>query len=355
MKNEIRPLTGIRGAAAFLVMLYHYATYPAFADLHWSSLHKGYLCVDLFFVLSGFVLALRYGERFHHAPSWATYGAFLSARTARLYPAYFLLLLLYYAKWVVNISGTNTEPYTSHDILANLLFVQSWGVFPVRTIIGDLWSVSVEVIAYLLLPLLLVIALEKTTRVAVVLALAATGALVFIAYTGHGVSGPLDDIGGFAPLRCLAEFSLGLIAFRATRILACEKALSTAAMPGIALTLMATALAVDKTDVVTVLVFPVMVACLYYGGKFNAFLFGNKVIHHLGEISYSLYLLHPFVLGVAGHYEGVAAARLGFSAPRLFALLGVGITWLAAFFVYRFVEVPGRRFLSVNPRGARIA
>ena len=78
-------------------------------------------------------------------------------------------------------------------------------------------------------------------------------------------------------------------------------------MPGIALTLMATALAVDKTDVVTVLVFPVMVACLYYGGKFNAFLFGNKVIHHLGEISYSLYLLHPFVLGVAGHYGRGAA------------------------------------------------
>jgi peptidoglycan/LPS O-acetylase OafA/YrhL len=352
LRDEIRPLTGIRGAAAFTVMLYHYATFPPFADLHWSYLHKGYLCVDLFFVLSGFVLALRYGERFRHTPSWATYGAFLRARAARLYPAYLVLLALYYGKWTANIAGTN-EPYALHEVLANLLFVQSWGVIPARSIIGDSWSVSVEIIAYLLLPLLLIVALEKATRAAVILALAAIGTLIFIANVGHGVNGPLDEIGVYAPLRCLADFSLGLVAFRATQIAACQKVLSKAAMPGIALILLATALIIDRTDVLIVLVLPVMVACLSYDGKINALLFGNKVIHQLGEISYSLYLLHPFFRDAAAHFERATAARLGVPVLLPFALLGVAMTWLAASFVYRFVEVPGRRFLSVSRSGVR--
>ena len=49
--------------AAFLVMLYHYATDHTFPSFHFAVFRKGYLCVDLFFVLSGFVLALSYGGR----------------------------------------------------------------------------------------------------------------------------------------------------------------------------------------------------------------------------------------------------------------------------------------------------
>jgi peptidoglycan/LPS O-acetylase OafA/YrhL len=348
LTNEIKPLTGIRGAAAFLVMLYHYATYPAFAALHWSALQKGYLCVDLFFVLSGFVLALRYSKRFEENPSWTTYSAFIKARVARLYPAYLLIIFLYYAKWTLNFSGVNTTPYTSKEIAANFLLVQSWGILPTRAIIWDSWSVSVEAIAYLLFPLLLVIALEKSIRTAAALALAAIASLGFIAHIGYGVSGPLDEMRVFPQLRCLAEFSLGLLAFRATRIAACQYALSAIAAPLLVFALAAVAFALDKTDVLTVLVFPVIVACLYYDNKVTAALVGNKVIYHLGEISYSLYLIHPFFVTIAGHYAKTAALRFNLSVPLLFVLLGAATTWLAAFLVYRFVEVPGRRFLSVS-------
>jgi peptidoglycan/LPS O-acetylase OafA/YrhL len=146
LRGENKPLTGIRGMAALLVMLYHYATAATFPVFHLVELRKGYLGVDLFFVLSGFVLALRYGDRFRTALSRNDYAAFLQARFARLYPAYIVITLLYYAKWVFNISGTNTTPYRLQDILANALFVQSWG-FPVRPIVSDSWSVSVECFA----------------------------------------------------------------------------------------------------------------------------------------------------------------------------------------------------------------
>lgn len=87
------------------------------------------------------------GIRFRQAPSWATYGAFLRARAAQLYPAYLVLLALYYGKWTANLAGTN-EPYTLHEVIANLLFVQSWDIVTARSIIGNSWSVSVEIIAY---------------------------------------------------------------------------------------------------------------------------------------------------------------------------------------------------------------
>jgi peptidoglycan/LPS O-acetylase OafA/YrhL len=186
LRGEIKPLTGIRGVAAFLVMLYHYATTPTFSGFHLAELRKGYLCVDLFFVLSGFILALRYGDRFKRTLSRSSYAAFLQARIARLYPAYVVITLLYYAKWVFNISGTNATPYRLQDFVANALFVQSWG-FPARPIIGDSWSVSVECFAYLAFPLLVFAALERSRIAAPALTATAVGMLIFITCTGYGV------------------------------------------------------------------------------------------------------------------------------------------------------------------------
>jgi peptidoglycan/LPS O-acetylase OafA/YrhL len=59
--REIKPLTGLRGVAATVVMLYHFF----YSDLaHASFFGRGYLAVDLSFVLSGFVMALSYGHLF---------------------------------------------------------------------------------------------------------------------------------------------------------------------------------------------------------------------------------------------------------------------------------------------------
>jgi peptidoglycan/LPS O-acetylase OafA/YrhL len=353
LRGEIKPLTGIRGVAAFLVMLYHYATTPTFPGFHLAELSKGYLCVDLFFVLSGFVLALRYGDRFKRTLSRSSYAAFLQARIARLYPAYVVITLLYYAKWVFNISGTNATPYRLQDFVANALFVQSWG-FPVRPIIGDSWSVSVECFAYLAFPLLVFAALGRSRIAAPALTATAAGMLIFITCTGYGVNGPLDayrNDDSLLPLvRCLAGFSSGMVAFRAARAPLCRRFLAAPATPFLVLFLLAVALWADKTDLVSVLLLPPLVACLYFDACLGRALFGNRLIHHLGEISYSLYLLHPLFLGVAGHFEDVAAARFGFAFPPAFIAFGIASTWLAAYLSYRFVELPGR--LLLRPRGS---
>ena len=76
--------------------LYHYdAAYETFPEFHLSALHKGYVGIDLFFVLSGFILAFRCGDKFKQKFLRKNFAAFLQARFARLYPAYLAITLLY--------------------------------------------------------------------------------------------------------------------------------------------------------------------------------------------------------------------------------------------------------------------
>jgi peptidoglycan/LPS O-acetylase OafA/YrhL len=250
---------------------------------------------------------------------------------------------------VFNISGTNTVSYRLKYILANTLFIQSWG-FPVRAIVSDSWSVSVECFAYAIFPLLAVAALGRVRFIAAVLAVMAAAMLIFVTRTGYGVNGPLDVVraDSLLPLlRCIADFCLGLVAFRTVSAPACREILTAPAMPGLILLLLAAALWADKTDIISVLLLPLLVACVYFDAPITRALFGNRVVYHLGEISYSFYLLHPFFLGVAGHFQGVAAARFGISFPFAFIVIGIASTWLTAYLSYRFLELPGRRLLRL--------
>ncbi len=57
-----KALTGVRGAAAVLVMLYHYLVFQHLDDGRFSPFGPGYLAVDLFFILSGFLMAMNYRD-----------------------------------------------------------------------------------------------------------------------------------------------------------------------------------------------------------------------------------------------------------------------------------------------------
>src|ERR1700712_3003224 len=99
MAADIRALTGVRGVAAAVIVVYH------FGDVQLSTggtadyfrIPFGYLLVDLFFMLSGFVMALTYRHAFDK-PSLGTFANFMLKRVARLYPAYFVIGLFYVAK-----------------------------------------------------------------------------------------------------------------------------------------------------------------------------------------------------------------------------------------------------------------
>src|SRR5215469_633600 len=91
-RAEIRALTGLRGVAALLVALYHINPNLIAPTATGRFVGKGYLWVDLFFVLSGFLLAMNYAGKFAGGWKLGAWLDFLLHRVARIYPLYIVLV-----------------------------------------------------------------------------------------------------------------------------------------------------------------------------------------------------------------------------------------------------------------------
>src|ERR1700742_1446435 len=98
MKKEIRSLTGVRGLAALFVACYHFLEpfHPDWPPLFLNFIKHGYNSVDLFFVLSGFVMSLSSKKLFDGGVTGKGYGTFMKRRFARIFPIYIVLTVLYF-------------------------------------------------------------------------------------------------------------------------------------------------------------------------------------------------------------------------------------------------------------------
>ena len=96
-KGLIQSLVGIRGYLALVVVAVHLAPFaialaPATRGFFLPIWHHAYVALDLFFVLSGFVVTAGYRKVFARWPGWAAYGRFLWARLSRFYPVHLAVL-----------------------------------------------------------------------------------------------------------------------------------------------------------------------------------------------------------------------------------------------------------------------
>jgi peptidoglycan/LPS O-acetylase OafA/YrhL len=151
--DRLAELDGLRGIAILFVIVLHYvarAPVPAnarplfgqpnwllaLADMSWSG-------VDLFFVLSGFLIG---GILLDHRQSPNLWRAFYSRRVGRIFPAYFLLLLLA----VIGLPGDPPRPEGAVPLVTYFLFIQNlWrGALPVVWL-GPCWSIAIEEQFYL--------------------------------------------------------------------------------------------------------------------------------------------------------------------------------------------------------------
>ena len=182
---DIRPLTALRFLAAAWVVVY--AFWP---DLDVGVLPhavaKGYLGVEVFFVLSGFILCHVYLEAFGTKRS--DYGGFLWARLARVYPLHlftlFGVIALGLAATVAGMS-LNANMLDWASLPANLAMVHAWGLSPEAAFNHPSWSISAEWFAYLLFPAYALIAMKLKTRPWVLLFLGVLGFAVIDAVYGQ--------------------------------------------------------------------------------------------------------------------------------------------------------------------------
>jgi len=171
--GHIATLDGMRGLAVLSVVLFHYAVVreaAAFADPWIAALHRlrpldvlvhnGYLGVDLFFLISGFLLALPWFAHAHAALPPPSTRAFYGRRMRRIVPAYYVQLALLFVLVMPLLHGWT---YWRSDLYVDLLNALAHALFLHNTtpltagslgVNGALWTLAVEAQYYLLLPLL---------------------------------------------------------------------------------------------------------------------------------------------------------------------------------------------------------
>ena len=343
-------LTGLRAVAAVWVVLFHYreellALAPRLAPLD-TFMRAGYLGVDLFFALSGCILAYTYADRMRSF-RWADTRHFVRNRFARVWPVH--LVALHVDVLVALAVGTlgrtvDDTRRTADAYVENLAMVHYW-VNDRPSFNSPAWSISAEWFAYLLAPLLFVlVARLRRSWSALLLAALSYGVMLTIFATMALPNGNLENmfwvrilfefVGGM--LLCLAWVRGGARLGRFAGVLPVALVL-TAVLPAAshghywmapALGLAVAALAASSGVVARVLSWRGLVAA--------------------GEASYALYMVHFLFEWPIEHATAWAAGRAWASALVLTGL--VLVLGAASWLVLTQVERPARRRLTAGGR-----
>jgi len=357
-KQDIKALTGLRGVAALYVMEYH-ATFIAY--FHETNpfevfMCHGYQAVNLFFILSGFVMALTYGADFSEGFQRAAYFNFLGKRFGRIYPLYFVMTLVCMPKIVqrIGLQGALTWPH----IAANMFLIQTWGIS--KSIDPTGWSISTELAAYLLFPLLTAIFVFSRLRLAIAGSGLAIAALIFAATRSDiAVHEPIVRPGALAVwdgttlyplLICLAGFSLGLLVWRAWDAPGIHRLAAHPATGLIAVAATILCLSFRISDVLTVLVMAILILTLATGKSPANFVLASRPVHWLGVISYAIYLVHWPILAAfeIPLHHALDHGHQGLLTRSIFilTLLTILLSALAHYLIERPGRTLSRRFLS---------
>jgi peptidoglycan/LPS O-acetylase OafA/YrhL len=344
-KSELRALTGIRGIAAWWIVLFHFNIYiSSFGGVAAQSvIGQGYLAVDLFFELSGFIIALNYLDRFRVLTAGECI-KFLGVRLARIYPLHIFMLgifLLNPLAIALFSSGTGSRNYGFPYFILSIFLVQNWGFASSLGWNIPAWSISTEWAAYLAFPLIVWMSVRLLrSRVQAFLAMALLLILLaaFFAFTTGSLGAGIPRTGLF---RCLFEFCLGIclyIFWDRSRALSTRAAYFSFALAVVLFA--AYALSAIPDYVIVPLAFLCLVYALADERSFVARLMSSRLMVFMGLVSYSTYLVHFFVKDWVKFILG----RDGVPSFVLFVAY-IGATAAASVLLYRYIEVPGRQLV----------
>ncbi len=350
-KTEINSFTGLRGIAAVYVVIFHYSIGFKNSNPITTFLSHGYLAVDLFFVLSGFVMALNYSYMFRSGISLASYFTFLGRRIARVYPLYFVATLCGFFLVIIGW-GEKLSRSPWINLLSNVFMFQAWGFG--GSLDGPGWSISTEWAAYLLFPILLLPTMfckSVVANISLAVCVACVALLCILPPAITGNTAPMAPLHlyryhhGFPVYRCLSEFSIGMLAFRFSSS-SIGKNFGKKAWPifvlcGVCVLL----LTIPRSDFVFVLTLPLLLVALSTGEHVPQKILSSAPFMLAGALSYSIYLIHDLLGGVLRWVNGQVTARGLNHAQTYSASVGIILTFGLAWMAYKLIETPGRTWL----------
>ena len=348
---QIDALTGIRGFAAFWVAFHHLHVsrpdgllgMPVLSELSGG----GWLAVDLFFVLSGFIMMHVHGEEFRSL-SIERARRFIGLRFIRIYPAHAVVLLLHVPLFFLAVAlgmGVNHDAFSARSFVLSALMLNGWGFPGSGGWNVPSWSVSSEWFAYLMFPVLAFLVWRVQRR--------CTAALVMIA-----ILGTVTFIGGshsnwqqfMLPewgtlVRVTSEFALGCLTYHFYHQPIGRRLAEGMAQVAFAGLLAVSIFAVSPVyNALTLVFFVLLVMGLSQADGPFARLLRTRPVIYLGRISYSVYIVHSLVLAA---YARIIGRIAGGDAAVEIAIVAMytALVILASHLLYALVEEPARRWL----------
>lgn len=347
-KNELIALTSIRGVAALWVAIFHFIT-PINRDVacvtcYVPILEKSYLAVDLFFVLSGYILTFVYQDK-ATLVDLSGYFKFIRARLARIYPLHFVCLfafLIVAGLPVLLIDEINFNPRNNPEtFFYNLLLIHAWGTYNDFSWNNSSWSISTEFFAYLTFPFMLVL-LTKSILLIRMFLFASIGLILLYPLIG-------GDIGtGRELLRCLIGFYLGVTGYLIFNRINLSK-MKTSLIQMFIIVLIFLSVNSNLNDSLTILLWLPLIYSLSSDSGIVAKVLQNRFLYFLGTISYSIYLTHAVILMA---YRNIrvfifdAPINLGLFYEGLLLIGLVIVTIALSYFTYIYIESRCRWILN---------
>ncbi len=342
-KNHYHILDGLRGIAALSVVVFHYLEwiYPDFTK---SFIGHGFLAVDFFFCLSGFVIAYAYDSRL---PQMGL-RAFFTSRLIRLHPLVVAGTVIGLAGLLINPLAEHTEAYPFSTL--SLIFVSSLFLIPLPVmeergfnlfgLNAPSWSLFWEYMANIMYALILV---RLPRRVLGILLLPAAAGIVWVSYRAGNLLGGWNGStfwdGG---IRMTYSFLAGLFIFRSGWIIKNKLGFIVLSIL-LASAFMTSGIAKSGlVESLLVLVYFPLIVALGAGSVLSGSL--QKPCIFLGKISYPLYMTHyAFIWWFGNYYTTQNPSR-----TQLFWVIGIGTVAMVffAWLVMFFYDEPIRNFLT---------
>ncbi len=367
-KQDFAALTTMRGIGAICVVQLHswYWTQPAWPK---SWLFEDFVMwPDYFFLLSGFILMHVYSKNLFERKD-SLYNFFV-ARIARIYPLHVMVLLalivIEIIRWIafhMNM-GPDDHIFTGATnpkyIITNLLLIQAWGVQHMNSWNVSAWSISAELGCYLLFPVYIRYQLIQRKVPALLLSLLAIAGLIWIQSRYHNFDATYD----FGLVRAGTSFTLGCVLYQYRQdLLRCLSFIPPTLLQGGTIATIIWAYTANILPLYYIPLWVLLIASLTYEDTPIAKAMSWGPLVQLGEMSYSIYMVHVVVLYQLVLAKIVAPDLLEafISWPPVLILIAIeGTVCLLSVFTYRYIEHPGRayirkRFSRRAPTKAKVA
>ena len=350
----LKALTGLRCFAAINIVFFHFSNPHLFGFMA-PVVNNGFISVCYFILLSGFVLAYNYADRARDGK--LDRKRFWEARFTRIYPIYFLSLLL-------SVGQLKSE-YQSHThamfwtgLVLTPLMLQGW-IPAIATFMNTpAWTMSAEAFFYVIFPWLARWKRPQRmaphlTKMAGVWVLGLVPGALYMAFNPDGIAHPDRYSYGpwlwalkYTPLPHLASFVFGVMLFSLDQMIArtnhLRLALGLAGFAG-AYAILSLGPLVPYAIIHDGLLMPLF-GCIVLGlGGENllAHMLGTRPLVFVGEASYCLYLLHFNLWNLLHQSHVLDATGLSRFDPWLSYILLIAL----AVFALHFIEKPAQRKL----------